>query len=151
MLTFRPLSQQESIPYDLLLLADPAKDMIDAYLKTSKVFIAEKNKALGGVVVLFPVSNETIEIKNIAVLPDLQGQGVGTFLIKKSIETAAENGFIDIIIGTANSSIGQLALYQKLGFVKSEIKKNFFLENYTELIIENGIQAVDMIILKKEV
>jgi hypothetical protein len=44
-----------------------------------------------------------------------------------------------------------LALYQKLGFVKSEIKKNFFLENYTELIIENGIQAVDMIILKRGV
>jgi ribosomal protein S18 acetylase RimI-like enzyme len=151
MLTFRPLSKQDNIPYDLLLLSDPAKDVIDTYLKTSMVFIAEKNKALGGVVVLFPVSNQIIEIKNIAVLPELQGQGVGTFLIEKSIEYAEKNTFKDIIIGTANSSIGQLALYQKLGFIKTEIKKNFFLKNYYEPIFENGIQAVDMIILKRRV
>jgi ribosomal protein S18 acetylase RimI-like enzyme len=151
MLTFRPLSKQENIPYDLLLLADPAKDVIDTYLKTSFIFVAEKSGILVGVLVLLPVSDLIIEIKNVAVLPELQGQGVGTFLIEKSIEYAKINEFENIIIGTANSSIGQLYLYQKLGFVKSEIKKIFFLENYTDPIYENGIQAVDMIILKMRV
>jgi ribosomal protein S18 acetylase RimI-like enzyme len=149
MLTFHEITQHKNIPYDILLLADPEKEVIDTYLEKSSVFVAEQEETVLGAVVLFPVSNLIIEIKNIAVLPEFQGQGVGTFLIKKSIEYAEKDGFNEMIIGTANSSLSQLALYEKLGFVKSEIKKNFFLENYVEPIFENNIQAVDMIILKK--
>jgi len=49
----------------------------------------------------------------------------------------------------SHSSLGQLKLYRKLGFNLTEIKKNFFLDHYTEPIFENGIQAKDMLILTR--
>jgi ribosomal protein S18 acetylase RimI-like enzyme len=147
---FKALSLEKDIPYNLLLLADPSKSVIDAYLNKSMVFVMESNDEIIGVIVLLPLSKTEVEIKNVAVSPEHQGKGLGSFLIQNSEEEALKAGFLNIVIGTANSSIGQLALYQKLGFVINETKKNFFLENYSEAIFEDGIQAVDMIMLKKE-
>lgn len=53
-----------------------------------------------------------------------------------------------MIVGTANSSIGNLAFYQKVGFRITEVKKDFF-SKYPEPIFENGIQALDMIMFEK--
>ncbi|MGX8177137.1 GNAT family N-acetyltransferase [Exiguobacterium artemiae] len=56
-----------------------------------------------------------------------------------------------IEIGTGNSSIGQLALYQKCGFRIVGVDLNFFLRHYEEDIIENGIRCTDMIRLSQDV
>jgi ribosomal protein S18 acetylase RimI-like enzyme len=149
-LTFRQLDEQEGNPFELLLLADPSKELIEKYLKSSLIFVAEQNKEIIGTVVLQSLSESIAEIKNIAVLPELQGQGIGTYLIENIITVANRGGFKSILIGTANSSIGQLYLYQKLGFEITEIRKNFFIDNYPKPIYENGIQAKDMIILTQE-
>jgi ribosomal protein S18 acetylase RimI-like enzyme len=146
---FKQLSKEESIPYDLLLLADPSKELIDQYLPSSTVFVATENEKTVGIIVLFPLNEKEVEIKNIAVEPFFQGQGIGQFLIKNAIAIAQQNGNHSIYIGTANSSIGQLHLYQKLGFEMHEFKKNFFIDNYPEEIYENGMQAKDMIVLKR--
>jgi ribosomal protein S18 acetylase RimI-like enzyme len=148
-LNFKAFSSEKDIPYNLLLLADPSKSVIDAYLKNSSVFVVETNDVIIGVIVLFTLSKIEVEIKNVAVSPEHQGKGLGTFLIQNAQKEALKAGFSSIVIGTANSSIGQLALYQKLGFVISKTKKNFFLENYSESIFEDDVQAVDMIMLKK--
>ena len=91
----------------------------------------------------------TVEIKNVAVKPEFQGQGIGSYLIENVVQIASLNRQKSICIGTANSSLGQLYLYQKLGFDISEIRKNFFIDNYKEPIYENGIQAKHMIMLTK--
>jgi ribosomal protein S18 acetylase RimI-like enzyme len=149
-LTFRQLDEQEENPFELLLLADPSKELIEKYLKSSLIFVAEQNKEIIGTVVLQSLSESIAEIKNIAVLPEQQGQGIGTYLIENIITVANREGFKSILIGTANSSIGQIYLYQKLGFEITEIRNNFFIDNYSEPIYENGIQAKDMIILTQE-
>jgi ribosomal protein S18 acetylase RimI-like enzyme len=149
-LTFRQLDEQEGNPFELLLLADPSKELIEKYLKSSLIFVAEQNKEIIGTVVLQSLSESIAEIKNIAVLPEQQGQGIGTYLIENIITVANREGFKSILIGTANSSIGQLYLYQKLGFKITEIRNNFFIDNYPKPIYENGIQAKDMIILTQE-
>jgi ribosomal protein S18 acetylase RimI-like enzyme len=149
-LTFRQLDEQEGNPFELLLLADPSKELIEKYLKSSLIFVAEQNKEIIGTVVLQSLSESIAEIKNIAVLPEQQGQGIGTYLIENIITVANREGFKSILIGTANSSIGQIYLYQKLGFEITEIRNNFFIDNYPEPIYENGIQAKDMIILTQE-
>jgi ribosomal protein S18 acetylase RimI-like enzyme len=112
--------------YDLLLLADPSKDLIDEYLKQSDIFTAKQNDKTIGVIVLFPLSVETVEIKNVAVKPEFQGQGIGSYLIENVVQVALSNSQKSICIGTANSSIGQLLLYQKLGFEITDIKRHFF-------------------------
>lgn len=40
-LVFRQLTAQDQNPYELLLLADPSIEIIEKYLKTSKVFVVE--------------------------------------------------------------------------------------------------------------
>jgi len=149
-LTFDKLSKDQQIPYELLLLADPSKDLIDEYLKSSEVFAARQNDQILGIAVLFPLTTETVEIKNIAVLPEFQGQGIGQYLIGKLVAVATLKGQKSIAIGTSNSSIGQLFLYQKLGFEITSIKRQFFTHNYVNPIFENGIQAKHLLVLTRQ-
>lgn len=148
-LTFNKLSKDEQTPYELLLLADPSKNLIDEYLKSSDVFTVRQNDQIIGVAVLFPLTTETVEIKNIAIKPEFQGQGIGQYLIEKLVQVAILNEQKSIHIGTANSSIGQLYLYQKLGFEITDMNKHFFIHNYDTPIFENGIQAKHMLILTR--
>jgi ribosomal protein S18 acetylase RimI-like enzyme len=149
-ITFNKLDKDDHIPYELLLLADPSKDLVDEYLKKADVFVAKQIDEVIGVVVLLPLTAETVEIKNIAVKPAFQGEGIGSFLIQNVVQVALLNGQKNICIGTANSSVGQLYLYQKLGFEITDIKRDFFTDNYAEPIYENGIQAKHMLMLTKQ-
>lgn len=148
-LTIRRLQKQEEIPYKLLLLADPSKKNIDIYIFSSDIYIAEKEEKVIACYVLKAADSKTIEIKNIAVDPASQGKGIGKFLLNNACEIASKNGFKNIIIGTGNSSVGQLYLYQQAGFSIIKIIKNFFPDNYDEPIIENGIECRDMLVLSK--
>ncbi len=149
-ITFKKLDKRDQIPYDLLLLADPSKVLVDGYVMQSEVYIAVQNEETLGVIVLFPLINNAVEIKNLAVKPAFQGKGIGSYLIDNALKVAALNKNESICIGTANSSVGQLYLYQKHGFEISEIKKDFFVNNYPEPIYENGIQAKHMLVLTRQ-
>jgi ribosomal protein S18 acetylase RimI-like enzyme len=149
-ITFRKLDKNKPIPYELLLLADPSRDLIDDYLKRSDVFAAIHNGEILGVLVLFPLTGQIAEIKNLAVKPEYQGRGIGSYLIENAVLIAASNKQKSICIGTANSSSAQLSLYQKLGFEITEIKRDFFINNYPEPIYENGIQAKHMLVLTRQ-
>ncbi|AKG37772.1 hypothetical protein VK70_14290 [Paenibacillus durus ATCC 35681] len=152
----RLLDSDETPPYELLLLADPSREMVDRYLKQGTCYIAVlPEEALPqkpvGVFVLLLRDAETVEIMNIAVREDAQDKGIGTRLLQAAIEIAKAPGARNIEIGTGNSSLQQLALYQKCGFRIIGVDRDFFIRNYTEAIYENGIQCRDMIRLRYEV
>lgn len=134
----------------LLLLADPSIEMINQYISESSIYILEQSK-FTGVVVLKEVSESTMEIMNIAVSEAYQGKGYGKLMLKEAEKIAKHSGYNNLIIATANSSLNQLALYQKCGFRLREIEKDFFINAYKEVIIENGIRAMDKIILSKNI
>lgn len=137
--------------FALLLLADPSQKNINEYLNKSLIYGAYINNVLVGVYVLFSVDEQTIEIKNIAVSEDFQKRGIGTLLLHHAKEETVTKGYLQLTIGTANSSISQLSLYQKNGFEIYEIIKDFFTDNYNKPIFENGIQAKHMIMLMQKV
>ena len=56
--------------------------------------------------------------------------------------------FSAVQVGTGDSPL-TVPFYQKCGFVKSHVVKNFFIDNYDHPIIEDGVRLVDMIYLKK--
>ncbi|WP_081411223.1 GNAT family N-acetyltransferase [Tenacibaculum ovolyticum] len=144
------LKNKKEIPFDLLQLADPSIDQINDYLKSGKCYIAKLDSQLIGVIVLNKVDSTTIEIKNIAIKESVQGKGFGKVLLRYAYKISKESNFKKLVIGTGNSSINQLALYQKEGFEMSRIDKGFFIRNYKEAIFENGIQCKHMIILEKQ-
>lgn len=53
-------------------------------------------------------------------------------------------------IGTGNSSLNQLGLYQKCGFRIIGVDKDFFTRHYEDEIVENGIICRDMIRLSMD-
>lgn len=143
------LNDPNQPPYELLELADPSFDQINQYLKLGSCYIAKQQKEVIGVIVLVPIDTISIEIKNIAIKESVQGKGFGKLLLRFVEKISRASNHKKILIGTGNSSIGQLALYQKEGFEIVRIKRNFFLENYNEPIFENGIQCKHMIMLEK--
>ena len=142
----RMLKEGEQPPWNLLLLADPSIDLVSRYLQKGFCYVAVSDSSdTIGVILLVPISELVIEIKNLAVDNSHQGNGVGTELLRHGVLIAIEKGYETIEIGTGNSSINQLALYQKAGFRITGIDKDFFIRNYDEPIYENGIQCRDMI------
>jgi len=142
----------ESYPYDLLLLADETIEGINKYLFKSDVYVAQPvdSDASVGVFCLCPVNTDTLEIMNIAVSENRQGKGIGSYLIGKAVTIAKEEGYKEIIVGTADCGIKQIRFYEKNGFIKYDIRKNYFTDIYDTPIYENGVRLKDMVMLKKE-
>jgi aminoglycoside 6'-N-acetyltransferase I len=148
-MAIRLLGKDESVPYDLLLDADPSRELVDAYLAVAEVYIACVEERVTATYVLCPINSVTVEIKNIAVKDECQGRGIGTIMLQDAIQKAKDNGYEDVIIGTSNASIGQLYLYQKAGFEMTAININFFTENYPGSLFENGLPVRHRIVLAK--
>ncbi|WP_391559177.1 GNAT family N-acetyltransferase [Robertmurraya sp.] len=146
----RKLNTGESVPFDLLLEADPSRKIVEEYIRRGDCYIAEDSNTVVGVYVLLPTRPETVELVNLSVIESEQGKGLGKKLVLHAIQKAIDRGFQRIEIGTGNSSIGQLALYQKCGFRIVGVDVDFFSKNYPEEIYENGIHCRDMIRLSRD-
>lgn len=150
-MNIRKLNKGEKPPMDLLLSADPSKEKVEGYVNRGECFIGEFEKQVVGVYVLLPTRPETVELVNVAVIEEQQGRGLGKQLVMDAMERAKIQGYKMIEIGTGNSGIRQLALYQKCGFRIVGIDVDFFIKHYPEEIIENDIQCRDMIRLSKDI
>ena len=144
------IKPKDDIPLRLLLLADETEEAIEKYIFDCEVYVATKDGQTEPIAVfaLYKINNTEIEIKNIAVSEVLQRKGVGSYLINEIKKIAKRQNFKRIIVGTPDYPSKELRFYQKNGFVKYGIRKNFFVDNYAQPIIENGVRLKDMTILK---
>lgn len=130
----------------LLLEADPDWSQVQDYLSHAIVFgIADEGRWIAEICLL-PMDAHHFEIKNLSVQSVYQGRGLAKALIQHVIDIATEQGAVGIWVKTGNSSLDQLALYQKFGFRMHHIEKDVFL-NYSEMIFENGIRCLDQVVL----
>ena len=146
----RKLKNGEEPPMELLLLADPSEKIVKEYLGRGECFVAEKDQEMIGVYVLIPTRPETVELVNVAVAESQHGRGIGKQLVMHAIQAAKTKGYKTIEMGTGNSGIGQLALYQKCGFRIVGVDPDFFTKHYPQDIFENGIHCRDMIRLSQD-
>ena len=131
----------------LLLLADEQENMIDLYLERGTMYVLYDNE-LKSECVVTDEGNGILEIKNIATEPAFHRKGYGKALIEFLSEKYKEQYSI-LQVGTGDSP-STIDFYEKCGFIRSHIVKNFFIDNYNKPIYENGIQLVDMIYLRKK-
>ena len=132
----------------LLLLADEQEDMIDRYLDRGTMYVLED----GGVKAECVVTDEgdgILEIKNIATDPDWQGMGYGKALMEYIAEQYS-GAYSVLQVGTGDSPL-TIPFYEKCGFARSHIIPNFFTDNYDHPIIEDGVQLVDMVYLRRKI
>ena len=132
---------------DLLLLADEEENMVDKYLTDGTMFVIDDN-GVKGEIVLLEKEDEVLEIKNLAVNQNFQKNGYAKKLIDFVIEKY-KNTYKKLIVGTGDSPL-TIPFYEKCGFKRSFIVKNFFVDNYSKPIIENGIRLIDMIYLERK-
>lgn len=132
----------------LLLLADEQEDMIDRYLKKGTMYILNDDGVKAECVVT-DEGNRILEIKNIAVNPEFQGKGYGKQLIDFLMEFYSED-FDTLQVGTGDSPL-TVPFYEKCGFERHHIIKNFFINNYDHPIFECGVQLIDMIYMQRPI
>jgi ribosomal protein S18 acetylase RimI-like enzyme len=138
----------EEMPWDLLLDADPSRARIESYLTAPLTRIAKHDDVVIGVYVLARHDATTFELMNIAVAEAFQGTGLGRRLLGHSIGLAESQGARVVDVGTGNSSFPALRFYQRAGFRIVGVVPNYFVDNYPEPIVEDGLRCVDMIRLR---
>lgn len=131
---------------DLPLLADEERKMIDKYISDAKMFVLDD----GGVVAEITVVEKErgiLEIKNIAVKESFQRRGYGKKLIRFVCEKFKDE-YSALQVGTGESPL-TLPFYENCGFTRVGVIENFFTNNYSRPIIEDGVLLRDIIILQK--
>ena len=133
---------------ELLLLGDEQEEMVLKYLDRGRLFVLKNNDTVCAVCVVTDEGDFTLELKNIAVYEEYQRQGFGRALIS-FIENKFAGAFKKLTLGTGDSPL-TVPFYEKCGFRKCGVIRNFFIDNYDHPIYEAGIQLCDMICFEKE-
>ena len=137
--------KKEYLP--LLLLADEQEDMIDRYLERGDLYVLEDDGARA-VCVVTDEGEGILEIKNLAVRPEFQGRGYGRHMIR-FVADSYRDRFDVLYVGTGDSP-ATVPFYEKCGFRRSHLVRNFFTDHYDHPIYECGRQLIDMVYLKME-
>lgn len=132
---------------DLLLQADPSKEMINKYLTDGELFVLTYNDEPVCISVVTKIDNDTVELKNIATKENYRGKGYAKKMIKYLVDNY-KTRYKKMIVGTTENNI---PFYVKQGFDKYEktIKK-FFIDNYNEELWDENMQCVDMYYYSKD-
>ena len=132
---------------DLLLEADPSKDMIHKYLNNSDVYALKKGDELISIAVILPISRKILELKNIVTTEKYRNKGYAKTLLK-SLCGNYKQKYDRMLVGTTENNI---PFYVKQGFDKYEKTiKNFFIDNYNEEIKDGDLICTDLIYYSKE-
>lgn len=140
------LPAQQAQLRTFLLEADPDWVQVSSYLFQSNLFLMLDEQAQIIAQLCLLETNDQAEIKNLTVVENHQGQGLAKRLIQHAIESAKQMHIHTLWVKTGNSSLDQLALYQKCGFRMSHIERDVF-RDYPAPIYENGIRCLDQVVL----
>lgn len=132
---------------DLLLEAEPSKDIIHSYLKESDVYGLKLEDDVISLAVILPISNKTLELKNLVTKKEYRGKGYAKKLLK-SLCGNYKQKYDKMLVGTSENNI---PFYVKQGFDKYEKTiKNYFVDNYNEEIWNADLHCIDMYYYSKE-
>jgi ribosomal-protein-alanine N-acetyltransferase len=120
-LQYRNLLRNEifgSIPHRIALAAEQTSEELSATP-------AQTQPALLAFLVAHRIDREW-ELENIAVTPTARRRGLATLLIQDLFRRARENNSHSIFLEVRESNRLAQALYEKLGFTKSGLRKGYY-------------------------
>jgi ribosomal protein S18 acetylase RimI-like enzyme len=82
----------------------------------SSVVIHQATRRLAGVLALTGVRSLTAHIPQIAVVPEFQGAGLGSLMLKSAFEKLRRQGFKEVSLTVTDVNRGAVKLYERLGF-----------------------------------
>ena len=149
-LVIKPTLSNEALTLlPLLSAAEEGEERIRATLldPTCTSYAAQLNGQLIGAAVVRWEKDHPSEIIYIAVAPALRGNGYGKQIIQFIQDELPRRGGHSLLVGTANSSLENIAFYQKCGFRMFEIRPDFF-AYIQPPIVEHGIPLRDMLVFR---
>jgi GNAT superfamily N-acetyltransferase len=138
----RPTDEREPF-VPLLLEADESEPVLRSYLNAGEMYRIVSEGEDVGVVLLVPLE-EGLEIKNIALEERHRGRGLGRASIEAIAALARRRGAKRLLVGTADSSVGTIEFYRRVGFLDAGRIRGFF-DAYPEPVVEDGRVAHDMV------
>lgn len=132
----------------LLLIGDEDEMQLNKYIAKGDVFIASDAGKRVGVALLIENQAACIELKNMAILPEYQGHGVGSAFIDYLLACYSDD-YKQMLVGTGDADFQNMAFYMKAGFRFFGIRKAYF-ESYEKPINVKGIDLQDMVLLTRE-
>ena len=141
-LSLEPADDREEL-VPLLLEADESEAVLRGYLYEGDLYRVVADGEPVGAVLLIP-EGDGLEIKNIALVEDRRGRGLGRAAIEAVAALARATGADRLLVGTADSSNGTIAFYRRVGFRDAGRLVGFF-DDYPEPVVEDGIVAHDMV------
>lgn len=141
------IEQNKKQYLNLLLLADEQENMLDRYLERGDMFVMFELGTPVAVAVVTDEGDGVCELKNLAVAPDWQRHGLGKCMVEDMARRYRASHHT-MLVGTGDSP-ATLPFYQCCGFLEIHRVKNFFTDNYDHPIMEDGVQIVDKVVLKR--
>ncbi len=110
-------------PYTKRIGKSPAPMLADfpEIIREGKVWVASAGEKIAGVLVQYE-TDEGFYVDTVAVLPALQGTGVGRALLVFAEGQALEKGFHSIYLCTNTKMTENQVFYPKIGYVEYERK-----------------------------
>jgi L-phenylalanine/L-methionine N-acetyltransferase len=104
------------------------------------VFVFENNGQKVGMFKLFAHTHRTSHIAylgGVAIHPDFAGKGFGNEMLEEILDLAQKRGFLRIELSTATINEKAIHLYEKMGFQKEGVLRNFcFLKSENRFLDE---------------
>ena len=112
-------------PIGLSLHNEDLSDEVNDYILTATI-----DNNLAGCLILTPKGNGTLQLRQMAVSPDMQGKNIGKQLVVFAEQFAREQGYTHIMLHARTVAQG---FYDKLGYRQS-----------SEIFTEVGIPHIEM-------
>ena len=93
--------------------------------RKDNVFLVLEDEGIQGYLDMYCCMGEG-EITNVAVAPGMRKKGYGSLLMKAALEKAQELSLESIVLEVRVSNVNAIALYEKFGFRKLGIRKDFY-------------------------
>ncbi len=103
--------------------------------------VVDDNGSVAGYCGLYMAADEG-EIINVAVKPDFRRKGIADQLMKALLTEGIRNGVCRFFLEVRVSNSAAIRLYQKHGFVKQGIRKDFYKEIHEDAYIMNRISEI---------
>ena len=101
---------------------------------SAALLVAEVEGEVAGYSVMWFAADEG-ELGNIAVLPELRGQGLGLHLLRESISIASGRGVSSLYLEVRETNTGARALYEAVGFTVVGVRKEYYKEPVEDAIV----------------
>ena len=136
----------------LFELAEDSATQLDSYIDAGRVLVARQGDAVVGHLQLVPTGRDgEIELKSIAVVPEMRGHGVGRSLVASALAQCQADRVTRVLVATAAADIGNLRFYQRCGFRFASVERDAFSPETgdPEPIVVDGIPLLDRVWLSQ--